>query len=76
MPKVMERDLDLDAGLKPGTKVEVRRRFDAGWAQGFEVAELTGAGYRVRRMSDGEVLPVDFEADDVRKERKKGTWWY
>ena len=76
MTKVMERDLDIDLGLKPGTKVEVRRRFDAAWAKGFEVAELSPAGYRLRRLSDGEVLPVDFEPDDVRRERKQGTWWY
>ena len=76
MPKVMERDLEVDGGIRPGTRVEVRRRFDAAWAHGFEVAELTPAGYRLRRLSDGELLPVDFDADDVRRERKKGTWWY
>jgi hypothetical protein len=72
----MERDLDLQERLTPGTRIEVRRRFDSGWAAGFEVAEVMPAGYRVRRMSDGDVLPVEFDLDDVRRERKKGMWWY
>ena len=72
----MEREADVRTGLRPGTRVEVRRRFDAGWAQGFEVAELHRDGYLLRRLSDGDVLPVAFDPDDVRKERKKGTWWY
>ena len=47
------------------------------WARGFEVAEaLDGNGYRLRRISDGSVLPAEFAADDVRAERKKqGLWW-
>ena len=72
----MEREADIETGLRPGTRVEVRRRFDAGWAQGFEVAKVNRDGYLLRRLSDGDVLPVAFEPDDVRKERKKGTWWY
>jgi hypothetical protein len=33
-------------------------------------------GYRVRRLSDGSVLPVVFTPEDLRKERKKqGLWW-
>ena len=59
-----------------GTKVEVRRRFDQHWAKGFEVADPADDGYRLRRLSDGEVLPVPFEEDVLRKERKKSTWWY
>jgi len=62
--------------LEPGEKVEVRRRFDARWARGFEIAEVTANGYRVRRLSDREVLPVDFAGEDVRAERKRGMWWY
>jgi hypothetical protein len=35
-------------------------------------------GYRVRRISDGSVLPVTIAAEDVRPEREKrgGQWWY
>ena len=59
-----------------GTKVEVRRRFDQQWAKGFEVADHADDGYRLRRLSDGEVLPVPFDEQTLRKERKKSTWWY
>jgi hypothetical protein len=62
--------------MKPGTRVEVRQRFDQRWSRGFEVAEEVAEGYRLRRVSDGSLLPVAFEADDVRPERKKqGLWW-
>jgi hypothetical protein len=63
--------------LSPGDKVEVRRRFDAQWARGFEVVEATDKGYRVRRVSDGEVLPVEFSEEDVRAARKRANdfWW-
>jgi hypothetical protein len=63
--------------LRPGDKVEVRRRFDAQWARGFEIVETTGNGYRVRRVSDGEVLPVEFSEEDVRAARRRANdfWW-
>ena len=62
-------DLGTDADrttLDIGTEVEVRRRFDRAWARGFAVAEAEEAGYRLRRNSDGAVLPVAFPAADVR----------
>ena len=63
--------------LEPGMRVEVRRRFDAHWARGFEVVAVTEGGYRLKRMSDGEELPIEFAFDDVRRERKRqGMWWY
>jgi hypothetical protein len=63
--------------LAPGTRVEVRKRFDSSWARGFEVAHLTDHGYCLRRLSDGSELPAEFSADDVRTERKRSsTWWY
>ncbi|MEZ5322414.1 MAG: hypothetical protein R2698_10140 [Microthrixaceae bacterium] len=52
--------------IETGSPVEVRCRFDRAWARGFEVAERDATGYRVRRMSDGSVLPVRFPAADVR----------
>lgn len=63
--------------LSPGDKVEVRRRFDAQWARGFEVVEHTDTGFRVRRVSDGEVLPAEFAEDDVREARRRADdfWW-
>ena len=64
--------------LEVGTRVEVRRRFDQSWSRGFEVAEVLEKSYRVKRISDSSVLPVEFSEDDVREERKKkqGLWWY
>ena len=42
--------------MAPGTKVDVRNRFQGTWVRGFEIAEVTDEGYRIRRMSDGSVL--------------------
>jgi hypothetical protein len=64
-----------DVHLAPGTRVEVKRRFDAKWARGFEVLEHTTDSYRLRRLSDGTTLPVLFPEDDVRAERRNNTWW-
>ncbi len=33
------------------------------------------AVYKVRRRSDGTVLPVMFNEDDLREERRRSTWW-
>ena len=62
--------------LEDGTRVEVRSRFDRSWARGFEVAGLSPDGYIIRRVSDGTTLPVPFSGDDVRRERRRGTWWH
>ena len=47
--------------------VEVRNRYDGRWGGGFQVAEETPSGYRLRRLSDGSVLPEEFSAEDVRE---------
>lgn len=62
--------------MEAGTKVEVRDRFTDAWRRGFEVAEAVDGGYRIRRLSDGSVLPVVFTADEVRREKKTDWWWY
>jgi hypothetical protein len=66
--------------VDPGTRVEVRSRFDRAWARGFEVAEEVteerSLRYRVRRRSDGSVLPVLFEDQDVRAERPRNDMWW
>jgi hypothetical protein len=63
-------------GFSPGTRVEVRTSFDRSWARGFEVADADDArAYQVRRLSDGEVLPVPINANDVRRERRSSMWW-
>jgi hypothetical protein len=63
------------ARLRPGMKVEVRNRFDGAWTRGFEVVEVVEGGYRLTRLSDGSVLPVAFAVDEVRRERRRETWW-
>ena len=70
--------------MKPGTRVEVRSRFDGSWSTGFALEEEgTDDEGRVtwrtvRRISDGVVLPQRFHPLDVRRERHRGreTWWY
>jgi hypothetical protein len=65
----------LNDGLVPGTRVQVRNRFDGGWSSSpFEVAETLEPTptqvprYRVRRLSDGVVLPADFAGDELRSD--------
>jgi hypothetical protein len=65
--------------VEAGTRVEVRSRFDATWARGFEVVEPTqdDQGYVIRRRSDGSILPVVFAREEVRVERRRtdDMWW-
>jgi hypothetical protein len=65
--------------MEPGTRVEVRSRFEQRWSRGFEICEVVDSDghdrYRVRRRSDGSVLPVLFDADDLREERRNKMWW-
>jgi hypothetical protein len=65
--------------VRPGSHVEVRSRFEDKWSRGFEVSEIVNTNgrdrYRVRRRSDGSILPVLFEQTDLREERRRGTWW-
>jgi hypothetical protein len=56
--------------LAVGQPVNVRCRFDGRWVSGFDVAELLDAGQpqpllRLRRRSDGVVLPATFKHTDV-----------
>jgi hypothetical protein len=63
--------------LAPGTAVDVRNRYQGTWVRGFEVAEFTEDGYRIRRLSDGSVLSELFSRDDVRRQRsRQGFWWH
>ena len=66
--------------VRPGTRVEVRSRFEERWSRGFEIAERADDNgnpprYMVRRRSDGSILPVSFTEDDLREERRRSTWW-
>ena len=68
--------IDRDV-LEDGMRVEVRDRFKGSWTRGFEIESSDGDKFRVRRLSDGAVLPVPFSVDELRAERKKqGLWWY
>ena len=64
--------------LGPGSRVEVRNRFTGSWSRGFEVAGTVDGGYRIRRLSDGSVLPTAFPPEDIRPRppKKAGLWWY
>jgi hypothetical protein len=68
------------AAMNPGARIEVRSRFDQRWARGFELAEIVEdegqARYRVRRRSDGSVLPALFIDDDVREEKRRSSMWW
>jgi hypothetical protein len=54
------------AMIEPGVEVEVRTQFTARWAPGFEVDRVVGDRVRIRRRSDGFVIPVALSVDDVR----------
>lgn len=54
--------------LRPGTPVEVRSSFDRRWTRGFRVESVDGGGYRLRRLSDGSVLPTVFSFDVIRED--------
>jgi hypothetical protein len=59
------------AELPAGQPVEVRNRFTQSWSAGFEISEIvptpTRRGYRIRRLSDGAVLPDVFSDEAVRR---------
>jgi hypothetical protein len=60
----VSRPLD---GFAVGARIEVRDRFRSNWNRGFEIAEHTRDGYRIRRTSDRYVLPGEFVAHEVRR---------
>jgi hypothetical protein len=55
----------LNSVLRVGMRVAVQTRLGR-WSSGFEVAEISSRGYRLRRIADGAVLPFDFKADELR----------
>lgn len=64
-----------DRALEPGTKVEVRDGFEGHWHTGYVVASVEADGYRVRRDSDGSVLPAPLPRSSLRRERRTSMWW-
>ena len=75
MPDAPDDAAAPPARLEAGTRVEVRTGFDRSWVNGFRIESVDEGGYRVRRRSDGHVLPVPLPFDDVRRERKNTMWW-
>jgi hypothetical protein len=63
-----DADADAEAGVPAiavDSEVEVRSRFDGRWCRGFAVAAVVERGYRLRRLSDGTVLPAVFDERDL-----------
>jgi hypothetical protein len=72
----LERASDAEP-LPVGTRVEVRSRFIGSWSRGFEIAHNRGGRYSVKRLSDGSILPDEFDPPEIRAERRKHDfWWY
>jgi len=59
--------------LRKGTHVELHSSFNDSWVSGFEIAESDSNGYRVRRATDGSVLPGHVAAADLRAEPYRGS---
>jgi hypothetical protein len=74
LPRLLRRlrEVEAELGVHAGTNgtVEVRSRFNGTWVPGFEVAEVheldSERVFRVRRCSDGVLLPTHFGSDEVR----------
>ena len=56
----------LPQGPEVGERVEVATRFTGSWSRGFIVADVEDHAYRLRRLSDGHVLPITFSAHELR----------
>ena len=52
--------------LRVGEPVEVHTKYNDAWVSGFEIAEVVEGGYRVRRTSDGTLLPNLTTETDLR----------
>ena len=52
--------------LRVGERVEVHTKYNDAWVPGFEIAEVVEGGYRVRRVSDGTLLPNLTAETDLR----------
>ena len=60
-----------DEGLAVGDRVEVHTKFSDTWAPGFEIAAIVPDGYRVRPLSDGELLPSYTSNQDLSPVRRR-----
>ena len=62
---------DSEVRLAVGTVACVWNHFLRRWTGGFAVAEVLASGYRLRRLSDGQVFRDVFSLDEVMEERRK-----
>ena len=62
-------DAAKTSSFRTGTEVEVLTRYERRWASGFEIASVDRDRFRLRRHSDGEVLPASFSATEIRLRR-------
>lgn len=59
------------SGLSVGTVVCVWNYYLQKWSAGFEVAEALPLGYRLRRLSDGQLVDHVFTGEEVMVERRR-----
>jgi len=57
--------------VEVGDRIEVHTKFSDSWVGGFEIAAIIPEGYRVRRLSDGSLLPGYTSDADVRPARSR-----
>ena len=55
-----------DPIVEDGTPVELYSGFEGTWSAGFEIASAAEIGYRIRRISDGSLLPGYTSRSDLR----------
>jgi hypothetical protein len=66
LPNHVASNLHAPELIPVGTPVRVRNTLGS-WAAGFEVVSIHTAGYLLRRISDGALLPTPIGATEVKK---------
>jgi len=59
-----------DPKVEDGSPIELYSAFEGSWSPGFEIASAAEIGYRVRRRSDGSLLPGYTSRSDLRPVEK------
>ena len=67
---VAELEGHMRTSIESGTDVDVLVSFDGEWSHGFRVEEASADTYRIRRMSDGTMLPGLFSKHEVRRTKQ------
>jgi hypothetical protein len=49
-----------------GDPVQLKVAYTGSWSSGFDVADVVPGGFRIRRRSDGRILPGPTSPADVR----------